>query len=64
MDSEETESHYMGTPFSPSSTGAAAGGDAATVKHDSYVVGSFRLSSLTRHHCSTEMEAWLKRLRI
>lgn len=49
----------MGTPFGPSTTGAAAGSDAAAIKHDRHVVGSFRLTSLTGHHCSTEVEAFL-----
>lgn len=47
----------MGTPFGPSATGAAAGGDTAAIKHDSHVIGSFRLAGLTGHHCSAEVEA-------
>lgn len=58
MDPKETKGHYMGTPFGPSSTCAAAGSDAATVEHDGHIVGSFRLTGLTGHHGSTEVEAW------
>lgn len=57
MDPKEAECDHMGTPFGPGATGAAAGSNAAAVKHDGHVVGSFRLTSLTRHHCGTEMEA-------
>lgn len=57
MDPEEAESHYVGAPFSTSSAGAAAGSDAAAIEHDGHIVGPFRLTSLTGHHCSTEMEA-------
>lgn len=47
----------MGAPFGPSATGAAAGGDAAAIEHDSHVIRSFRLAGLTGHHRSTEVEA-------
>lgn len=57
MNPKEAESHHMGTPFGPSTTGAAAGGDAAAIKHDGHVIGSFRLAGLAGHHCSTEVEA-------
>lgn len=60
MDPEEAECHHMGTPFGPCATGTAAGSDAAAIKHDRNIVGSFRLTGLTGHHCSAEMEAWLK----
>lgn len=52
MNPKEAESHHMGTPLGPGATGAAAGGDAAAIKHDGHVVGSFRLASLTGHHGS------------
>lgn len=58
MDPEEAEGHHMSTPFGSSATGAAAGSDAAAIKHDRHVVSSFRLTGLTGHNCSTEMEAW------
>lgn len=57
MNPKEAESHHMGTPFGPSTTGAAAGGDAAAIKHDGHVIGSFRLAGLAGHHCSAEVEA-------
>lgn len=37
---EEAERHNMSAPFGPGSTGAAAGGDAATVEHDRHIVGT------------------------
>lgn len=37
---EEAKCHHMSTPFGPSSTGAAAGSDTATVEHDCHIVGT------------------------
>lgn len=54
---EEAEGHHMSTPFGTSAACTAAGRDAAAIKHDGHIVGSFRLTGLTGHHCSTEMEA-------
>lgn len=56
MDPEEAERHHVSAPFGPSAAGTAAGGDAAAIKHDCYIVCSFRLTRLIGHHCSTEME--------
>lgn len=56
MDPEEAERHHVSAPFGPSAAGTAAGGDAAAIKHDGYIVRSFRLPRLIGHHCSTEME--------
>lgn len=58
VDPEEAKCHHMSTPFGPGSTGTAAGGDAAAIKHDRNVVGSLWLTRLTGHNCSTEMEPW------
>lgn len=60
MNPEETECHHMGTPLSSSAAGTAAGSNTAAVKHNRHVVCSFRLTSLSWHHCSTEMETWYK----
>ena len=57
VDPEEAECHHVGTPLGPGATGAAAGSDAAAVKHDRHIVGPFGLTGLTGHHCSTEVEA-------
>ena len=61
MDPEEAERHHVSAPFGPGATRTAAGSDAAAIKHDRHVVGSFRLAGLAGHHCGTEMEAWKKR---
>lgn len=58
MYSEKAESDYVGTPFCPGAAGTAAGSDAAAVKHDGHVIGCFRLTRLTGHYSSAEMEAW------
>ncbi len=60
MDPKEAECHYMGTPFGPSAASAATGSDAAAIKHDRHIVGSFRLTGLTGHHRGTQMEALQK----
>jgi len=41
VDSEEAQGHHMGTPFGSCTTGTAAGSDAAAIKHDCHIVGSF-----------------------
>lgn len=58
MDPEEAERNHVGAPFGPGTAGAAAGRDAAAVKHDRHVVGAFRLAGLVGHHGSAEMETW------